>query len=253
MRRTHVRGAAERVRDGVDGGCVRAYSACAADRCNRPTVGVHLSLMNSSSTVTRQIPDADLQIFSERLLHSIQLYFALSRRLARIRLGFEEAPSWETETAMVESFALHTRGLADFFFTKKASDNERRRHDAWALHYFSPNDRWPRIVGDPGRWLAQTYQRALRGQAGVDRFGALVAHLNYREAPTSELTRGWPVMQLSHDVGIAVALRGTRRRREGRGRLPRGRVARDPCRCSPQHTSLAVSDLDSPRSETPAL
>jgi hypothetical protein len=77
--------------------------------------------------------DRKLVAFSDRLLNSVQLYFGLARRLARLRLSFEQAPPWETETAMVESFALHTRGLADFFFTTAGSANPRRAQGAGRL------------------------------------------------------------------------------------------------------------------------
>ena len=146
-----------------------------------------------------------LVALSERLLFSIRLYFALSRRLTRIRLGLESGPAWEVETAMVESFALHTRGLADFFFTTSGSANPRRVHDAWALQFFDPPDRWAELVGDPGPWLRQVYVRKSKSADHVDRFGTLVAHLNHWDPPGSELARGWPVMQLAHNLGLADA------------------------------------------------
>lgn len=154
---------------------------------------------------TEDLSQAQLVEFSDRLLDSIQLYFGLARLLTRIRLEFDSAPAWETETAMVESFALHTRGLADFFFTVQGSKNSRKRFDAWAIHYFMPTERWAEIVGLPGPWLRRVYLRPSSGVAGVDRFGAQIAHLNYREPPASELARGWPVMQIANDLALAVA------------------------------------------------
>jgi hypothetical protein len=60
-------------------------------------------------------------------------------------------------------------------------------------------------VGSPGLWLSQVYSRRSKETEGIDRFGAHVAHLSYRDPPTSDLARGWPVMQVAHDLGLAVA------------------------------------------------
>ncbi len=65
----------------------------------------------------------ELVTFSERLLHSTVLYFRLARALTRTRIGIEAPQPWETSTAQVESFAMHTRGLADFFYRVKRSKN----------------------------------------------------------------------------------------------------------------------------------
>jgi hypothetical protein len=144
--------------------------------------------------------DQDLAAFSKRLLHSVQLYFRLSRTLTRVRIGFESEAPWETSSAQVESFAMHTRGLADFFYSFKGGDVH---DDAFAFHYFDSAEEWRNMVGDVGPWLRRVRRKGSRDDR-VDRFGK-IAHLNYDVPPVSDFARGWPVMQLSYDIGSALA------------------------------------------------
>lgn len=148
--------------------------------------------------------EQELLAFSDRLLHALQIYFHVSRTLSQIRIGFAPSPPWETETALVESFALHTRGLADFFFTFHGS---RHASDAFAFQFFDSPSQWRQLVGEPGPWLRRVRFRPERGspEAAVDRFGEQIAHLNFVTQPVSELARGWPVMQLANEVGRATS------------------------------------------------
>jgi len=143
----------------------------------------------------------ELAAFSQRLLHGVQLYFRLSRTLARVRVGFEPEPPWETSSAQVESFAMHTRGLADFFYTFKKGNFD---DDAFAFHFFKSAEEWRDIVGEAGPWLRRVRFKGSREER-VDRFGKQIAHLNYDEDPVSDFARGWPVMQLSSEIGAALA------------------------------------------------
>ena len=78
--------------------------------------------------------DNELVEFSKRLLHNVQLYFRLSRTLTRVRLGFDPEAPWDTSSAQVESFAMHTRAMADFFYRFKRG---RHASDAFAFDFFS--------------------------------------------------------------------------------------------------------------------
>jgi hypothetical protein len=151
--------------------------------------------------------DKELAEFSRRLLHSVQLYFCLSRTLTRIRLGFEAEPAWETSSAQVESFAMHTRGLADFFYVFKRKRGRAFDDDAFAFDFYESPEKWRDIVGEPGPWLRRVRFKPEKGspEEQVDRFGKQIAHLNYDIPPVSDFARGWPVMQISNEVGSALA------------------------------------------------
>jgi hypothetical protein len=114
--------------------------------------------------------EKELAEFSKRLLHGVQLYFRLTRTLTRIRIGFDAEPSWETSSAQVESFAMHTRGLADFFYSFKRG---RFDDDAFAFDFFDSPDEWRGIIGEPGQWLRRVQFKPEKGspEARVDRFG----------------------------------------------------------------------------------
>lgn len=144
-----------------------------------------------------------LQLFSRRLLTVFQIYFRVERCLTRSRVGFGARQDWETHTALVESFAMHTRGLADFFFTFKGS---RHDSDAFAFHFFASADEWRSIVGEPGPWLRRVRFRPERGspEERTDRFGEQVAHLTYNAEPASSFAAGWPTMQLANEIGLAA-------------------------------------------------
>lgn len=146
--------------------------------------------------------DAELVRLSPRLLHDVQVFFRVGRALARSGLGFGRPLTWEAETAMVESFAAHARGLSDFFyrFTKG-----QRETDAIAAHFFAPGA-WQRVAPPQGQWLRQITFRRTKGStaANVDRFGQEIAHLNYIGLSTSDVARGWPIMQVMFEVGRAL-------------------------------------------------
>ena len=150
--------------------------------------------------------NAELVEFSPRLLHSLQIYFGLARALTRVRIGFDPEPAWETSSAQVESFAMHTRGLADFYF-KFQRTGRHAKHDAFAFDFFASAEHWRRIIGEPGPWLRRARFQPEKGSAEeyVDRFGAQIAHLNYKASPASDFARGWPVMQLASEIGAATA------------------------------------------------
>ena len=145
-----------------------------------------------------QLGDPQLIGFSERLLHEIQIFFRGGRALVRLHAGLGRPVRWEVEMALVESFAVHTRALADFFF--QAKRGSRFPNDAFAIDYFDSPKNWIKLAGPPGHWL-----RAIRDQRSqVDRFGAQIGHLNYGTHPLSEDATGWPTVQLMREMGSTL-------------------------------------------------
>lgn len=146
--------------------------------------------------------EADLIQLSPRLLHDVQVFFRVGRGLARSGLGFGRQLTWEAETAMVESFAAHARGLSDFFYRFKKGQRET---DAIAAHFFARGE-WQTLAPPQGQWLQQISFRRTKGSmaANVDRFGQEIAHLNYIGRSPSDAARGWPIMQVMFEVGRAL-------------------------------------------------
>lgn len=151
--------------------------------------------------------DAELIELSGRLLHDVQVFFHVSRALVRTAVGFDKPPTWEVETALVESFALHTRALVDFFYANKPS--KRDQDNAYAIDFFDPPAVWPSLRPDQGRWLSAIRLRALKDvNPNVDRFGEHVGHLTYADRPVSDYARGWPTVQVTRAIGAAVRVFG---------------------------------------------
>ena len=180
-----------------------------------------------------QPSDEELVQFSKRLLHSVQLYFQLSRTLTRVRLGIDPESPWDTSSAQVESFAMHTRAFADFFYRFK----RRRFDDAFAFHFFDSPEDWRKLVGEAGPWLRRVRFTPETGspEDRVDRFAQQIAHLNYHVPPVSDFARGWPVMQLSNELGVALA------RSQSTSIIARSHVAssrRHGARCPPSPSSM---------------
>ena len=149
--------------------------------------------------------DAELVAFSERLLHDIQAFFRVGRSLTRAAVGFGRPLRWEVETALVESLALHTRALSDFFYSRRRGTHRHQRDDAFAFDFFEPRrERWFTIAGEPGPWVRSVRMYGEPGTTAIDRFGSQIGHLNYRVVPVSDYARGWPVMQLAHELGAVV-------------------------------------------------
>jgi hypothetical protein len=134
----------------------------------------------------------ELVVFSRHLLYDVQLFFREGRALVRSRLELSPRMAWEVEMALVESFALHARSLADFFFKDKG-----RRDDALAAHYFAPGD-WKAIRPEPGPWVLEVKHPEL------DRVGKEIAHLTYHRVTLAERAKGWPVAQIAGALGAVL-------------------------------------------------
>jgi hypothetical protein len=145
---------------------------------------------------------AELVEFSHRLLHDVQVFFHVGRTLLRSRLGLGRPLAWETEMALVESFALHTRALSDFFYKEKRA----RQHpdDAFAFDFFDKPDRSWNLAPPQGPWLRGIKRSARDPQDRVDRFGEQLGHLMFKQPAISDYASGWPVAQVTQEVGVAL-------------------------------------------------
>jgi hypothetical protein len=145
--------------------------------------------------------DAELVEFSGRLLHEVQVFFHVSRALIRWRLGLSRPLPWETEMALVESFALHTRALSDFFYVPQRG---RHRDNAFAFDFFDSPQGWQRVAPSQGAWLSGIKRSAPKAQDRVDRFGEQLGHLTFKQPAVSDYARGWPVAQVASEIGVAL-------------------------------------------------
>jgi hypothetical protein len=92
------------------------------------------------------------------------------------------------KNAIVETFAIHTRALLQFFFSEKF---RTRDTDIVAEHFFDPSDSWRRVrVRDWDDDLAD-----LR-----DRVGREIAHItSFRQAYPIEDKR-WPIQEILFEI-----------------------------------------------------
>jgi hypothetical protein len=135
----------------------------------------------------------ELRAFSEHLLYELQMLFRLADRLRSHTDGEEQLP-WEVEMACIESFAIHTRALAQFIWRDRTGD--RHPDDAFASDYFPP-----------GEWatLRDRVQRsAIDGLSA--RTGHEVAHLSYKRTAIAEEERSWPFDVIAGVIGRAFRL-----------------------------------------------
>ncbi len=108
--------------------------------------------------------------------------------------------TWDVQTALVESFALHARGLSDFFFVPKRG----RQPNAFAFDYFADdNPSWHRTLApEQGPWLRRIKLSDRDPAASVDRFGKEIAHLTFEpDVPLADHARGWPVSPIANEIG----------------------------------------------------
>jgi hypothetical protein len=103
--------------------------------------------------------------------------------------------------ALIESFALHTRALSDFFYVPKRG---RHRDNAFAFDFFDQPQQWQKIVPPQGPWLAAIKRASADPKDRVDRFGEHLGHLTFKRAAVSDYARGWPVIQVADELGVAV-------------------------------------------------
>lgn len=146
---------------------------------------------------------AQLAQFSHRLGHEVQIFFEVVDAIARSQTGLEPPHHRTVDTALVESFALHARALADFFYTEER--NKRHQEDAFALDFF-PAGEWSRLRPPAGPWSRAVRQRGSRKRAtaNIDRFGAEIGHLSFAQIATVERSDGWPTMQIAAEIGVPV-------------------------------------------------
>lgn len=122
-----------------------------------------------------------LSRLTDRLLAALQHDTAAGKR----DLGWLDL---ETRNAQVEAFAIHARGLLDFFYPPLS----RKRDDALALHYVEPV-LWKPPPPTPALEL-------IRGRVGKE-----IAHLTYGRLKVTEEAKKWDYGQIWLDMAHVVA------------------------------------------------
>jgi hypothetical protein len=102
--------------------------------------------------------------------------------------------------ALVESFALHTRALSDFFYVPKRS--KRQPDIAFAFDFFDPPSLW--APPEQGVWLSRIKRPARKPEDRTDRFGEQIGRLTFKRPALSDYASGWPVVQITNEIGAPL-------------------------------------------------
>lgn len=156
---------------------------------------------DDESADIRAVRDQELQHLSRRLLHDLQVFFHVGRTLTRSQFGLGSKATWEVQTALVESFALHARGLGDFFYIPKRGSY---KESAFAFDFFDDDNlSWNDDLKPPqGPWLRRIKRGGSDPAGRLDRFGQEIAHLTFADdISLAEHARGWPVVQIANEIG----------------------------------------------------
>ena len=121
---------------------------------------------------------------SDHLYYEIWMFHSLVAGLASGVAG--EGPICN---AMVESFAIHTRNLADFFYPKRT-----RPDDVVAAHYFDSSDTWEKLCPPASEVLS-----AARKKADKE-----IAHLTYTRQKVTPEKKPWRFVELSQQIQPAI-------------------------------------------------
>jgi hypothetical protein len=138
--------------------------------------------------------DADLRATAdEHLAYEIEmLYRALAELEALERAKHDGAVSQITKSALFESWAVHSRVLREFLFSRS---DQARSDDVLAQDFFNDTE-WEDIRPEPSAALEQ----------GARRVGKEIAHLTYTRNQVKPEDRGWPVGPTTHELTTALRL-----------------------------------------------
>ncbi len=125
----------------------------------------------AAMTRSRRTPD-ELRAASDHLFYEVGMFDATARRLAA---GIAEGTC---KNALLESFAVHTRALLQFFFPTNVHDG-----DVLAVDYFHDPIAWKKLRGGRPRALDSVN----------DRVGAEIVHLTYERQNVTPEAKGWNV------------------------------------------------------------
>jgi hypothetical protein len=143
--------------------------------------------MAEPAVVDRQNP-AQLHDWAfEHLAYEVNTLTYVVSRLA-------EKPTGSEVNALVESFAVHTRCLHDFFWRDRTSKNFDA--DAFAADFCVPGH-WEKVRGDLPPHLAATIKRK--------RFGAEVMHLTYKRISGVTEQKLWPCGDIYVELADVLA------------------------------------------------
>ena len=114
----------------------------------------------------------------------------LGRTRNMLRQG-EVPVAGELHDAVLESFAVHTRNLIEFFF----GTPKDRKDDVRAEHFFGDPTRWREIAGDKPPDFAEAQKRANKQ----------ISHLTYARVGLTQEEKGWLIADLGRkllDLGV---------------------------------------------------
>jgi hypothetical protein len=103
-------------------------------------------------------------------------------------------PTGSKANVLIESFAVHARGLHDFFWRDRTKDSFET--DAFAADFCSPSG-WEKARGEVPPHLAETMARK--------RFGAEVMHLTYKRISGITERKLWPCGEIYGELAGALA------------------------------------------------
>lgn len=129
---------------------------------------------------------AELREAANHLLYEVQMLQAVANGLASGLFG-----SGTITNALVESFAVHVRGLADFLYS-----DHPRPDDVIAGDFFSDAARWLNVRPDMSAVLSLAKQRA----------GKEITHLTYARLAVTPETKPWPFVQIVNDMAPVLSL-----------------------------------------------
>lgn len=137
--------------------------------------------------------DEELLAFAqEHVLYEMQMFFSTARyireQVVDAALVNRADDGMAARNALIESFAIHGRGLCDFFY---GPDNSPRPNDVLAEDYV---DAWEK----PAR------QNSLNRPGLSDRTGFEVAHLSFGRMHVEQEAKGWPIDQIVRDMAPIV-------------------------------------------------
>ena len=152
--------------------------------------------------------DTSVELDATKVIHT-GLSGASRLAAAAVHLDYEAGMLWKTaeemasgraqtraqRNAIVESFALHTRNLIDFFYGDPRRPTKRRgKDDVVAGHFFSDPYRWQRARPRQSSLLRRAEKRADKE----------IAHLTYGRLDVEQQEKPWPASDIVADLGAVL-------------------------------------------------
>jgi hypothetical protein len=129
--------------------------------------------------------DEDLVAISEHLLYEIDLLYKTARVLATFGHA-QDSKAIIIRNALLESFAIHTRNLIDFFYQDKPNSDQVIAQD-----FFDNGDLWVQQRPTKSQFLKKTSIRVHKE----------VAHLSYDRLKVTSEKKEWKWINIAAEIG----------------------------------------------------